>query len=153
MIQNQKLEHWAKKEIIRNLEHMIVDADQGTYIVFGNYIMQPEGYGYRVSTKHQKIHVFDNKRTAISWCIASKYNQHNLANEIQLLDRKRKTLADDIHCRKAVGQQSRNENFYEIVTTKIQPKLASYDLVNTELEKCINRTKYLQIRGFNNETV
>jgi hypothetical protein len=51
-----------------------------------------------------------------------------------------------------VGRQSRNEDFYEITTTKIQPKIAQYNLVSTELEKCVNQAKYIQIRGFNNET-
>jgi hypothetical protein len=154
MIKNQKLERWAKKEIIRNLAHLIVaDAAPGTYIVFGNFIMEPTAHGYSISTKQQQIHVFGNKRTAISWCVATKYNQHALADEIKVLDNKCTALANDIHCRKTVGLHSRNQDFYEMVATKIQPKLARYDSINTELEKCINRAKYLQIRGFNNETV
>ena len=35
---------------------------------------------------------------------------------------------------------------------KIQPKIDLYQAVNQELEKCVNQAKYLQIRGFNNET-
>jgi hypothetical protein len=51
-----------------------------------------------------------------------------------------------------VADQGRNEDFYEIVNIKIQPKVSQFNLVNSELEKCVKSAKYLQIRGFNNET-
>jgi hypothetical protein len=48
--------------------------------------------------------------------------------------------------------RGRHEDFYETVNTKIQPKQAVLDSVQAEIEKCINSAKYLQLRGFSNET-
>jgi hypothetical protein len=150
--QNQKLERWAERELERNLKHMIVSSEAGSYVAFGQYHIQPHDLGYSVSTWDRLIHVFSNKRTAISWCVADKYHQYNLANNLQALDKKRQQLASDIHCRRAQAQQGRTEDFYETVNTKIQPKQELLDSVTAELEKCINSAKYLQLRGFSNET-
>jgi hypothetical protein len=35
---------------------------------------------------------------------------------------------------------------------KLQPKIDQYNSVTAELEKCVNQAKYMQIKGFNNET-
>jgi hypothetical protein len=84
--------------------------------------------------------------------VADKQHQFKLANEIINLDCKDQQLGADIHCRRGVAARSRHENFYEIVNMKIQPKIDVYNQVHSELEKCINQAKYLQIRGFSNET-
>jgi hypothetical protein len=150
--QDQKLERWAEREFVRNVKHTIIDDQLGSYVAFGKYYLQPQAHGCSVSTWDRLIHVFSNKRTAISWCVADKYHQYNLANNIQTLDSKKQQLASDIHCRRAQAQQGRTEDFYETVNTKIQPKQELLDSVTAELEKCINLAKYLQLRGFSNET-
>lgn len=149
---SHKLERWAERELDRNLKHMIVNSESGSYVAFGQYHLEPQSHGYSVSIWDQLIHVFSNKRTAISWCVATKYHQHRLANNLQMLDSKRQQLVADIHCRRAQAQQGRTEDFYETVNTKLQPKQQSLDSVTAELEKCINLAKYLQLRGFSNET-
>ena len=78
--------------------------------------------------------------------------QYNLANTIFVLDRKKQALAADIYCRKTLGERGRHESFYEIINMKLQPKIDQYNSVSNELEKCVNQAKYIQIRGFNNET-
>ena len=40
----------------------------------------------------------------------------------------------------------------EIINMKLQPKIDQYNSVTAELEKCVNQAKYMQIKGFNNET-
>ena len=151
MNNEQKVERWAEKEIRRNLDHLIIDEGQ-QLIAFGLYHLESVNQGWLVSDHDRAIHQFHNKKTAISWCVADKYKKFQLANNILNLDRKKQTLAADIHCRRALGERSSNESFYETVNVKIQPKIMQYNGVTNELEKCINQTKYLQIRGFSNET-
>jgi hypothetical protein len=151
-LHKQKIERWAERELVHNLKHLIVNDDSNGYVAFGKYHLSPGSYGYTVSTWDRTVHTFGNKRTAISWCVADKYSQFKLANSIQVLDTKKQQLASDIHCRNAQAQRSSTEDFYETVTTKIQTKQLILDSVTTELDKCINSAKYLQLRGFNNET-
>jgi outer membrane murein-binding lipoprotein Lpp len=151
-LQDQKLQRWAEREFVRNIRHTIIDDQSGAYVAFGRYYLAPTAHGCSVSTWNQLIHTFSNKRTAISWCVADKYHQYNLANNLQTLDSKKQQLSSDIHCRRAQAQHGRTEDFYETVNTKIQPKQELLDSVTAELEKCINLAKYLQLRGFNNET-
>ncbi len=151
MNQQLKVERWAEKEIRRNLDHLIIE-EGNQLIAFGLYHLEQNDQGWLVSDQDRVIHQFQNKKTAISWCVADKYKRYQLANNILNLDRKKQTIAADIYCRKTLGERSRSESFYETVTAKIQPKIMQYNGITSELEKCINQTKYLQIRGFSNET-
>lgn len=152
MNQDQKLEHWAEREIQRNIHKIIIGDEQIGYVVFGKYHIEPEDGRFAVRTWDRTIHCFANKKTAISWCVADKINHLNLANQILNLDQKQQVLSTDINTRKALGNRGRTEEFAEIVNTKIQPKIEQHKMVAAELEKCINLAKYIQIRGFNNET-
>ena len=152
MNKNQKLERFAEQEFQRNLDQMIVEDPFGGYVAFGKYHIEPQNHGYLVSTETRVVHCFDSKRNAISWCVADKYNQINLADTILNLDRKKQSLAADIQCRQGVARRSRSDHFYEIINMKVQPKQSLLSSVASELEKCVNLAKYMQIRGFSNET-
>lgn len=148
----QKIEQWAEREIGRNLHRLILDDQAGGYVVFGKYYIRPKENRFAVETWDREIHKFATKRTAISWCIADCVNNFKLSIQILNLDRKQQMLEADINIRKTLGNRGRTEDFAEIVNTKIQPKIDQYKTVMAELEKCINLAKYIQIRGFNNET-
>lgn len=149
---NQKLEQWAERELYRSLKHLIIDDENGGYVAFGRYYLQTTDQGCTVTSRHQTVHTFSNKRTAINWCVADKYHQYTLANNIQMLDTKKQQLLADVQCRMFKANKSKTELFHETVNTKLQPKLIMLQSIVTELEKCINSAKYLQLRGFNNET-
>lgn len=152
MNKEQKVEQWAEREIQRNLHKTIIDDNDGGFLVFGKYYMRPEKHGVTVKTWDRTIHVFANKRTAVSWCIADHVNHINLATQILNLDKKHQILSSDIASRQLLSAQGKSEDFAEIVNTKMQPKVDHHRMVTAELEKCINSAKYIQIRGFNNET-
>jgi len=150
---NQKLEQFAEREIKRMLHTMIVDDDDGGYIIFGRYHIVPDNGKYQIfSLSEDLIGTFSNKRIAMSWCVADKFNQLNLAQNIKYLDIKRQILSNDIYCSQKLAERSKHENTYEIINMKLQPKIERYTLLNNELEKCVNSAKYLQLRGFSNET-
>jgi hypothetical protein len=152
MTREQKLEQWAEREVKRTIDSIIIDNGIGGIVVFGKYCIEPNDNRFCVSTWDREIHSFSSKKAAMSWCTADHQHQYNLSNSILVLDRKKQSLAADIYCRKTIGDRGQHENFYEMVSMKIQPKIDLYNSVHTELEKCVNQAKYLQIRGFNNET-
>ena len=152
MTKYSKLEQFAERELRKNITSMIIDDDEGGLIIFGKYRMFPTRNAVSVMTLDEKIINFSNKRTAMSWCVADSKNNINLANVIYHLDTKKQILDADIRCRSGVADRGRYQDFYDIVNTKIQPKVDMYNSVTRELEKCLNSAKYLQLKGFNNET-
>lgn len=152
MTREQKLERWAEREVRRNIHNMIVDDESGGYVAFGRYHLRPAQQTFEVYTPGGNlIGSFSNKRTAISWCVADKYNQLKLAQNIRVLDIKKQALSADIYCRRQLAERSRDNGFSEVVLTKLQPKVQQHTWVDQELEKCLNSAKYIQLRGFQNE--
>jgi hypothetical protein len=152
MNKQKKLEEFAAREIANLSSKLIVDDGHGGIIAFGKYNIIPADYEFRVETKNQNTLKFSTKKIAISWCIADQHNQYNLARNILTLDAKKHSLAADIHCRQALANRSNREDFYECVSTKIQSKIDYLSALDAELEKCLISAKYMQIRGFSNET-
>ena len=153
MTTQQKLERWAEKEVKRNLHNMIVDDESGGYVAFGKYHLFPEEQLFSVySLSGDLVSTFANKRTAISWCVADNKNLIALAQNIKNLDFKKRCLVADIHCRRQVAERSSSQRFGETVLTKLQPKIEQQVAIDRELEKCLNLAKYIQLRGFQNET-
>ena len=150
---DRRLEALLEKEFKKNSANTIVSDETGTnFLVFGKYEITQTPEGFVVSDWHSAIHCFSTKRIALSWCIADKYQRYNLSNNIVILDRRQQVLKTDIYCSRKTADASGHESFYEIVNTKMQPKIDMLESVTAELEKCVNSAKYLQIRGFHNET-
>lgn len=152
MNQEEKIELFAEQEFRRNLHKLIVNEPNGNIIVFGRYQIVDEDQKFFVRMLSREELQFSSKRTALSWCIADFKNHLRLANNILNLDRKKQLLAADIYCRKTLANKSRSNDFNELVNTKIQNKIINYQSVKSELEKCLKLAKYMQIKGFNNET-
>jgi hypothetical protein len=152
MKQEQKLEQWAEREFRRNVNNIIfVDDDHGI-IAFGKYHLHSNQAGCTISMYDDSQLTFSNKKIAMSWCVADKYQQYALANTIRILDQKRQLLLADVTHSRRQTLTARNSNFVETVEAKLSLKQSQLQAIDTELEKCIKTAKYFQIRGFSNET-
>lgn len=150
MNQDQKLESFAERSA-HMLDSSIIPLETG-YLVFAKYNLQPNGNFYDVYLYDDLVATFSSKRTAISWCVAEKYRQHQLSFDIRVLDAKKSQLSADIYARQQMSNRSKRDQFAEIVETKLEPKIRYLNTIKAELEKCVNSAKYLQLRGFSNET-
>lgn len=149
---DQDFERIVRQELRDIMPNVILPLDNGNYEVFGKYQIIPEHPGYTVMCHATEVGFFNNSRTAMGWCIADKYGDYNLARDILNLDNKLSFLNNDINSRANLADRSKRPEFRENVGTKLETKIIHKKALENQLSNCVNLAKYLQQRGFNNET-
>ena len=96
--------------------------------------------------------MFSSTRSALSWCIADKNQAYNTARKLLETDNKLACLSNDISTRAALGDRSRDPDMKERILTKLESKIIHKKQLENQLTKCIDWAKYVQQRGFENET-
>jgi hypothetical protein len=153
MKSNQEFDRIFRQEFKDITPNLIWEDDDGVYSVFGHYRIVPEKTGYRVFCAATDVGLFYTTRTALSWCIADKNRAYNTARELLLTDSKLQSLIQDIQTRSAIAERSKNFEFRDSVGTKLETKIIHKKQLENQIAKCVNWAKYIQQRGFNNETV
>ena len=139
----------AKTDIESFKDNLIYPTDNG-YSVFGDYQLIIKEHGVEVKKTHTAIDTFSSKQIALSWCIADKFEQKTLALQIERLDERYRIAVQSLKTREhALGICLTNT---DVLEAKIQQRKQQKFLIRTELEKCVKQAKYLQIRGFTNDT-
>jgi hypothetical protein len=152
MKSNQEFERLFRQEFKDILPNAIWQNEDGSYQVFGHYCIHPERPGYRVFCSASDVGIFATTRTALSWCIADKHQAYNTARELLTLDNKLTSLTNDINTRAALADRSKQFDFRDSVGTKLETKIIRKKQLENQLTKCVTWAKYIQQRGFNNET-
>jgi len=147
MTRDQKLERWAERELQRNINNLIIENDNGSVLAFGRWEISPKNNYVQVRENDQE-YKFSSKRSAISWCVASKLQSHRLKLDIEYHDSHRLRLLTDIRAQKQLAKNSKNHDYRELVLTKIQGQQYRLRDAERELRKSTNQAKYLQLRGF-----
>lgn len=149
------LQDKLKKIILSELPALAKDIileDNNKYIVFTDYVLEQKSGYFTVSYNNEFVGKFSSSRTALSWCVAERVKRINLSRRILELDTRKIQLDTDIDISKNTIQKSKSPEFKEIIRLKLSTKIERRDTVNSELLKCINSAKYIQITRTNNET-
>jgi hypothetical protein len=149
---DQEFERMFSREFRDITPNLIWQPKEGVYEVFGHYRIQSERPGYRVVCGGTDVGVFGTTRSALSWCIADKNRAYNTARELLTTDTKLTALTQDIKVRAAVGDRSQNPQLRETILTKLETKIIQKKLLENQLTKYVNWAKYIQQRGFEDET-
>lgn len=150
MKQPDKLIELARRELPALADSLIVAVDGG-YQAFGKYQIQRQGNVYTVQEQSVDRGTFGSTRTALSWCIADKYCQFDLAVRIKQLDQRSTWARECIGTRENIANRGDKE-FQANISVKLQHRQAVKYQIDLELEKCVKKAKYLQNRGFTNDT-
>ena len=154
--QDDQLIQEFKRLLVREFKgaatNSIFLTEEGELNVFVNYRIVPEGRLFRVHLGATDVGVFSSTKTALSWCVADKFRDLKTAREILELDNKITSLSNDIAVRAVLADQSNQPLFRENISTKLESKIIKKKALEKQLENRIKWTKYLQQRGFNNET-
>ena len=152
-MKNIDMDKAFRKEFPKILTNLIFPNEDGSFEVFGRYVIKKENAVYHVYCSDTSMGIFSSTKTALSWCIASKFSNYNLARDILILYNKLRYLSNDITTRANIADRSKNLLFQETVETKLETKIIHKKQVEQQLNKCINYAKYYQQKGFNNENV
>jgi len=151
-MKEQQLEAWVKEELRTVLPNMVWRNDSGDYELFGRYVISKERLGYRVFCHATEVGVFSGTKSAVSWCIADKYRDYNLARQILATDNRLEAVNNDIYARVGAANRSKRPEFKENIDIKLEPKIIRKRTLEKQLTNYVNLAKYLQQRGFDNET-
>ena len=152
MTQDQDFERLFRKEFKDILPNTIWHNDDGVYEVFGKYHIIPKKKKCHVLCYATEVGTFNSTRSALSWCIADKYQKYTLAREILAVDNALNLVVEDISIRASVADLAKNPDFRENIATKLETKIIRKKELENQLAKCVSYAKYYQQRGFNNET-
>lgn len=152
MTHDQKIEKWAERELKRNIDHLILDNQEGCILAFGVFSIVPEQAGVAVHKDGELVASFSSRKVALSWCVARHRNMLNLSDHIRILDKRNQEIRDDIRASRTMITRTHNTNLAGLITSKVETKQWYANMLKCELEKCVQRAKYLQLRGINNET-
>ena len=152
MKSDQEFDRMFRQEFRETVPNIIWQNNNGVYEVFDKYKIYPEKPGYRVECHATEVGRFSSTRSALSWCIADKNGAYNTARELLEVDNKLTTLAHDISTRAALGDRTKNSELRDTILAKLEQKIIHKKLLENRLTNCVNWAKYVQQRGFDNET-
>lgn len=128
-----------------------ITVSENGYDVFGCYQIIPGEGWFDVWQNGTLCHTFSSTRIALSWCIADKYNKHDLGQDIARLDAHNRRMSQDIEARRNLIRSFKQSDRCGIAKDKLHHKEYQHRQVKARLAKCVNLAKYFQIRGFNDE--
>jgi hypothetical protein len=148
----QEFNRLLRQEFGDLASNIIWQNDSGIYEVFDRYQIFPENSSYRVTCYATEVGIFSSTRSALSWCIADKHQAYNTARELLEVDAKLAALKHDITVRAGIGDRTKNLDLRDTILVKLESKIIHKKLLENQLTKCVNWAKYVQQRGFDNET-
>lgn len=152
MNSKQKLAEFTEQQIRKHADSMLVPQRDGSLMAFGKYVIKPTQQRFSVWTWDRKQGEFTSQRSALGWCSAERHKYYNLSRDIMRLDQQLSFLSNDVQHSVDTIKHSRNVDFCEILQVKLDYKKHCLTYVKNELEKCLNRAKYIELKDFQNET-
>ena len=148
MNREQKLERWAEREITRNINHIILENDDGGILAFGKYDITPSGQHVTVSLGQDVLARLHDRRTALSWCVAHRKHLVGFGIHIAAIDERYQMLRNDLDLMQRRYRRCRDSQRRELLRAKLQQLEYRVRMLQDELTKCAVKAKYLQLRGF-----
>lgn len=148
---SDKFINFAKKELIK-LQNSLILRDQKKVHLFNRYKIYKAKLKYWAQTPGTDPLSFPSLKTAASWCVADNAKQQILAQEIYRLSTRSLQLAESIRTRYEILNITNSNTMRQHIEAKIFHRKNEKHTVDCHLEKCVIQAKYIQFKGFNNDT-
>ena len=148
----EKLEKFA----IREMDHLagifMIKDDVGGYVMYDRYHLTPVPgrRTWQVVKFDQIIGEFETKRLAGAWCIADYYRQYKLEHELFFFNSEYMKVCTKID--QARAGLSRDPERRDMQIARIMRDKDYKRHLENALDKLVSSAKYIQLRGFSNET-
>lgn len=144
------LENIVTQQLAANENTLFRNGDEIT--AFGDYKIIKHDQHFQIFKKQE--HIIDTAyiKTALSWCVADKFNLYQLKRDLIQHDISVSKHANDIIFYKHIIKRSVDSNHKTTVLARLSNTIGEINSAKIRLNKCINSAKYWQQKGFENET-
>jgi len=143
------LESLARQHLIgRNNIFQVDDSIRA----FGCYTIVKTANSYNIYRGSTLAFSPANTRIAIAWCVADKYNHFALLRDIEISSAELERLENDIDHYRGFIKLNQDNDRNEIILHRLHTTILRQKYIKNRLDKCIDVAKYMQQKGFDNET-
>lgn len=144
----KRLAEIAQNEVDSLLPNIILKIGN-RYRLFDTYTIEKnQNKTCTVVKKYRDPKIFFTMRSAVAWCIADKFQHYETARSIVELDRQCNAIKQDLEISNVLLGRIKESFQQQIVSSKIASKRDTLKSLEKQLTKCVNLTKYWQIKGF-----
>ena len=138
-------------EFIRNSQVPPIVKDGSSYYVFQNFTIKNGNGRYELYYKNDYIDTVQSSAAAISWCRAKQAGNFVLAQNIVRADQRVATKALDVELRKHRYKNTKDKEIKDTMLILVNEDIYRLKQAKNNLKKLIKQTKYIKIKGFDNE--
>jgi hypothetical protein len=133
-------------------KNIIYQGNDGCYYLFKKYTIQKDKTGFLVMRTSTRIGIFYSLKNAFGWCIADKYGKHDLAHSFKNIDWRTENARVSIHHMKHLAGKTLDSFRHAVLNDRIDFEEKRLSSLQYASDKNISDAKYIQTRGFLNET-
>lgn len=140
------------KDIARLIKSLIIETDEGEYLLYGLYTIKKVNNFYQVSVGSDVKNVFSNLKTAVSWATVESKNNFMLASRIDVLDKSISSAEFNVDLYKKLYKKTRDTDMKVIYLNKLQDETMKRRKLARELDVHIEKIQQWQLKQFENQT-
>lgn len=138
------------KEKISTLERQIIFQERnGSYNLFGTYIISKTDVGYIVEKKHTYTsHLFTDLKNAVTWSTLDKCGNLNGSSRVLVLDRQLAGTTQNMLVHENLYKRAKDVDQQSIFLNKLHEGRIKKQAMTTEMNGFIERCKSWQYQQF-----
>ena len=138
-------------EFIRNSNVPPIVKDGTDYYVFQHFTIKNGNGRYELYYRDDYVDTVQSSAAAISWCKAKQAGNFILAQDIIRADQRVATKALDIELRKHRYKNTKDKEIKDTMLILVNEDIYRLQQAKHNLKKLLKQTKYIKIKGFDDE--
>lgn len=140
------------KSTVDLLKTLVLQNDEGDYLMFGTYIIRKVDDLYQISVGSTVLDTFSTLKTAVTWITMNHRNMINEANDVNLLDKNISSTEFSIELHKRMYKRTKDSEMKIIYLNKLQQSMLKKRKLTSELDEHIRKIQTWQLNKFKQQT-